>query len=124
MAKKKAIGDNPLFETVSDEITQEEHAPQEETSIPDAKTVLDEVDIALEHVKAIRREAKKHEVKERRRDDSYMRMTFIIRRDLMAKLRDYCFTERISQKEGLERALLKLFDDVSEDELIQRPERD
>ena len=108
----------------NDELAQEEHTPQEEASIPDAKTVLDEVDKALEHVKAIRREAKKHEVKERRRDDSYMRMTFIVRRDLMAKLRDYCFTERISQKEGLERALLKLFDDVSEDELIQRPERD
>jgi len=37
--------------------------------------------------------------------DDYTRMTFIVRKDLLEKLRDYAYTERIDQKEAINRAL-------------------
>lgn len=33
--------------------------------------------------------------------DKYTRMTFIIRKDLLNKFRDYAYTERIEQKEAI-----------------------
>ena len=51
------------------------------------------------------------------------RATFMIREDLLEKLKDYCYTERITQKEGLERALGLLFRKVNEEDLLKRPEK-
>lgn len=51
------------------------------------------------------------------------RATFMIREDLLEKLKDYCYTERITQKEGLERALDLLFRKVKEEDLLKRPEK-
>lgn len=51
------------------------------------------------------------------------RATFMIRKDLLEKLKDYCYTERITQKEGLERALDLLFRKVKEEDLLKRPEK-
>ena len=49
--------------------------------------------------------------------------TFRIRDDLLQKLKDYCYTERISQGEGIERALDLLFRKVKEEDLLKRPEK-
>ena len=51
------------------------------------------------------------------------RATFMIKEDLLEKLKDYCYTERITQKEGLERALDLLFRKVKEEDLLKRPEK-
>lgn len=51
------------------------------------------------------------------------RATFLIREDLLEKLKNYCYTERITQKEGLERALGLLFRKVNEADLLERPKK-
>ncbi len=53
----------------------------------------------------------------------YTRATFMIRKDQLEKLKNYCYTERITQKEAVEKALLLLFKGVKESDLINRPEK-
>lgn len=130
MAKKKALGDDPLF--VNPESTEEK---QESEILSQEGTELVEKDpedlsdiVSTEKLEAVKKvisemkhEVKKLEQRKKYREDDYQRMTFIIRKDLLDKLRDYCYTERIPQKEGLERALLEFLQD--KDDLVSHPER-
>lgn len=55
--------------------------------------------------------------------EKYRRATFMIKEALLDKLKNYCYTERITQREALEKALSALLDGVKDDELIERPKR-
>ena len=120
--KKKALGDDPLF------VNPEEELDNGFDSLEDGKDFSDIVTTdKLEEVKKTISEMK-HEVKmlerrKRNREDNYQRMTFIVRRDLLERLRDYCYTERISQKEGLEEALVSFFADKDSKKLVKKPKR-
>ena len=118
MAKKKALGDDPLF--VNPQPLKNEN--QDETKLDFSDIVTDE---KLEEVKKtlsdMKSEIKKLEQRKRNREDEYQRMTFIVRKDLLDKLRDYCYTERISQKDGLERALVQFLE--NKEDLFSHPER-
>ena len=120
--KKKALGDDPLF------VNPEEELDNGFDSLEDGKDFSDIVTTdKLEEVKKTISEMK-HEVKmlerrKRNREDNYQRMTFIVRRDLLERLRDYCYTERISQKEGLEEALVSFFADKDSKNLVKKPKR-
>ena len=117
MSKKaRALGYDPLF--VSDMEPEEPVDSLEEFSDIVTDEKLEAVKRTLSDMK---HEVKKLEQQKRNREDDYQRMTFIIRRDLMDKIRDYCYTERISQKEGLERALVSFLEDKKD--LVTHPER-
>lgn len=117
--KKNALGDDPLF----NEPQKEKEEVKEETGDLEFLDIV--TDEKLNEVKKtiskMKHEVKKLEQRKRSREDDYQRMTFIIRKDLLDKLRDYCYTERMSQKEGLERALEAFLED--KDDLVTHPER-
>ncbi len=121
---KKALGDDPLFSTRANDEDQTLQDMEVDKSID--KGISDIV--STEKLEAVKKTISdmKHEVNlleqmKRKKEDDYQRMTFIVRKDLLDKLRDYCYTERISQKEGLERALSSLLD--NETDLVSHPER-
>lgn len=121
MTKKKALGDDPLFvnPTETEDEIQETEATEEEIFSEIVTTEkLEEVKKTLSSMK---HEVKKLEQRKRNREDEYQRMTFIVRKDLLGKLRDYCYTERLSQKDGLERALVAFLED--KEDLVSHPER-
>lgn len=126
MARKKALGDDPLF--INPTVSEETVLETEDTQIPENETVEFSEIVTNEKLEAVKRtisdmqhEVKKLEQRKRNREDDYQRMTFIIKRDILDKLRDYCYTERVSQKEGLERALVAFLGD--KEELVAHPER-
>lgn len=51
------------------------------------------------------------------------RATFVFDRELLKKFKDFCYTERINQSEGIDMAVRMFLADVSEEEIIKRPER-
>ena len=53
--------------------------------------------------------------------DKYTRMTFIVRKDLLEKLRDYAYTERIDQKEAINQALEHFL--KNKKDLLKAPEK-
>lgn len=121
MTKKKALGDDPLFVNpteAEDEIQETETTEEEIFSEIVTTEKLEEVKKTLSSMK---HEVKKLEQRKRNREDEYQRMTFIVRKDLLGKLRDYCYTERLSQKDGLERALVAFLED--KEDLVSHPER-
>ena len=61
------------------------------------------------------------EQRKKNREDDFQRMTFIVRKDLLDKFRDFCYTERLSQKEGLERVLSAFLED--KEDLVKHPTR-
>lgn len=111
MKKTKALGDDPFFD------------------VPEKKKTEDSSDIvSTEKIEAIKKtlsdmkhEVKKLEQRKKNREDDYQRMTFIIKKDILARLRDYCFTERISQKEALEKILVEFLEDKGD--LLSHPEK-
>lgn len=123
MAKKKALGDDPLFmnPTSTEEITTETELSQDETVDLSDIVSTEKLEAVKKTLSEMKHEVKKLEWRKKNHEDDYQRMTFIIRKDLLDKLRDYCYTERISQKEGLERALVAYLED--KDELVTHPER-
>ena len=56
-------------------------------------------------------------------ESKYIRATFMIREDLLEKLKDYCYTERITQKDALEKALCKMLDKVNDSDLLKKPKK-
>ena len=117
MTKKKALGDDPLFTNPTEETTSDE------TQLGDLSDIVTEE--KLEAVKKtladMKHEDRKLEQRKRNHEDDYQRMTFIVRKDLLSKLRDYCYTERVSQKEALEDALVAFLE--GKEELVSHPER-
>ena len=120
---KKALGDDPLFvnPTNPEETTQATETSQDETVDFSDIVTTEKLEEVKKTISDMKHEVKKLEQRKRNREDSYQRMTFIIRKDLLDKLRDYCYTERISQKEGLERALVSFLD--GKEDLVAHPER-
>lgn len=53
--------------------------------------------------------------------DDYTRMTFIVKKELLEKLRDYAYTERIDLKEAINRSLDSFLKDKKD--LLKAPER-
>ena len=109
MKKTKALGDDPLFEE-----------PEETSEF--SEIVTDEkIEAVKKTISDMRHEVKRLERQKKYREDDYQRMTFIVKKDLLDKLRDYCFTERISQKDALEIILGEFLEDKSE--LLSHPEK-
>ncbi len=123
MAKKKALGDDPLFvnPTTPEETTPETESPQDENVDFSDIVSAEKLEEVKKTLSTMKHEVKKLEQRRRNREDDYQRMTFIIRKDLLDKLRDYCYTERLSQKEGLERALVSFLE--NKEDLFSHPER-
>ena len=121
-SKKKALGDDPLFNPPkkTTERAQEPTTIDEDINLSDI--VSDEkIEAVKRTISDMRHEVKLLEQRKKSQEDDYSRMTFIVRKDLLDKLRDYCYTERISQKVGLERALVAFLED--KDDLVSHPER-
>ena len=116
MTRKRALGDDPLFTSPDRERTVE--IGGDISAIVSAER-LDEVKKTISEMK---NEVKKLEKKKKDHEDDYQRMTFIVRKDLLDKLRDYCYTERISQKDGLEKALSEFLDNKKN--LVSHPEKE
>lgn len=53
--------------------------------------------------------------------DEYTRMTFIVKKELLDKLRDYAYTERIDLKEAINTALDSFL--KNKKDLLKAPER-
>jgi len=53
--------------------------------------------------------------------DDFQRMTFIIRKEYLKKLRDYAYTERIDVKEALDQALEKFL--KNKKDLLEAPDK-
>ena len=123
MAKKKALGDDPLFmnPASTEETIEAPELSQDETADLSDIVSTEKLEAVKRTISDMKHEVRLLEQKKRKKEDNYQRMTFIVRKDLLDKLRDYCYTERISQKEGLERALSSLLD--NETDLVAHPER-
>ena len=123
MARKKALGDDPLFmnPAITEETSKEPEISQDETVDFSDIVSADKLEAVKKTISEMKHEVKKLEQRKKNREDDYQRMTFIVRKDILDKLRDYCYTERISQKEGLERALSVFLED--KDDLVAHPER-
>jgi hypothetical protein len=52
----------------------------------------------------------------------YVTASFRIRKDILEKLKDYCYTERLTQKQAIEKALSEMLDKIDDAELLKRPE--
>ena len=114
--KNNALGDDPLF----NDPTQEETFDEKDLDFSEIVS-NEKLEAVKKTLKDMKHEVKKLEQRKRNREDDYQRMTFIIRKDLLNKLRDYCYTERVSQKVGLEQALVAFFED--KELLFTHPER-
>ena len=53
--------------------------------------------------------------------DDFQRMTFIVRKEYLKKLRDYAYTERIDVKEALDQALEKFL--KNKKDLLEAPDK-
>lgn len=53
--------------------------------------------------------------------DDFQRMTFIIRKEYLKKLRDYAYTERIDVKEALDQALAQFL--KNKKDLLEAPDK-
>jgi len=53
--------------------------------------------------------------------DEYTRMTFIVKKELLDKLRDYAYTERVDLKQAINTALEVFLTDKTD--LLKAPER-
>ena len=53
--------------------------------------------------------------------DAFTRMTFIVRKDLLEKLRDYAYTERIDIKDAINQALDSFLSDKTD--LLSAPSK-
>lgn len=114
MNKKRALGDDPLFSSSGSTPTKENKSSDFSDIVSDQR--LEEV---KKQISSMRKEVKKLERQKKNRDDEYQRMTFIVRKDLLEKLRNYCYTERLSQKDGLERALSEFLDEKKDSSRVR-----
>ena len=106
---------------ITEETSEEPEISQDETVDFSDIVSADKLEAVKKTISEMKHEVKKLEQRKKNREDDYQRMTFIVRKDILDKLRDYCYTERISQKEGLERALSVFLED--KDDLVAHPER-
>lgn len=125
-----ALGDNPLFNNeekkrplrtpgnLKEQKSDAKVEPLEETDSIITDERIEEVKRTLSDMK---HEVKKFEKKKREQNDDFQRMTFIVRKDLLDKFRDFCYTERLSQKDGLEVILSEFL--KNKKNLIEHPER-
>lgn len=119
--RKKALGDDPLFNPPKKTTEKEDETPiSEDLNLSDIVTD-EKIEAVKKTISDMRHEVKLLEKAKKNQEDDYQRMTFIVKKDLLDKLRDYCYTERISQKVGLERALSSFLED--KDDLVTHPER-
>lgn len=120
-SRKKALGDDPLFNPPK-KTTGGAQEPMIDGDDNIPSLVSDEkIEEVKKTISDMRHEVKLLEQRKKYHEDDYSRMTFIVKRDLLDKLRDYCYTERISQKVGLERALVAFLED--KDDLVPHPVR-
>lgn len=116
MTRKKALGDDPLFTS-----PDRERSDLTGNNFPSIVSA-ERIDEVKKTISEMRDEVKRLEKRKKNLEDNYQRMTFIVRKDLLDKLRDYCYTERISQKDGLEKALSEFLDD--KEDLVTHPEKE
>lgn len=127
MTRKNVLGDNPLGKLgdplFDNPIKPEEVTPETKDETSDFSQIVsnEKLEEVKKTISDMKHEVKKLEQRKKNREDEYQRMTFIIRKDLLDKLRDYCYTERLSQKEGLEQALVSFLEDKGD--LVSHPER-
>lgn len=122
-AKRKALGNDPLFSTPADESFEESFDDSQDGEEKDLSEIVstEKLEAVKQTLKEMKHEVVKLEQRKRNHESEYQRMTFIVRKDLLSKLRDYCYTERLSQKEGLEEALVSFLDGKTD--LFEAPER-
>ena len=99
---KKVLGDNPLFNPVLD--SREKEAVGRVTFSEETVNQLGAL------YKNLKRAYKNEQAKQRNRESDYTRMTFIVNREQLQKLREYAKREGITVKESLERALTLFFE--------------
>lgn len=99
---KKALGDNPLFNPAQDPKGTDPVSAVEVT-----EETLKQVEMLYKNMK---RAYQKKTAKKQNQEGEYTRMTFIVNRELLQKLREYAEQEQITVKEALERTLRNFFE--------------
>lgn len=105
--KRQALGNDPLFNPEG--ISQKTNRKTSTTAVTE-----EAVQQMGKAYKELRKALKTGKAKEEDPDQEFTRMTFIVRKDYLDKLRDYAKTEQITLKESLDRALSGFLDNAEE----------
>lgn len=105
--KRQALGNDPLFNPEG--ITQKTNRKTSAAAVTE-----EAVQQMGKAYKELRKAFKTGKAKEEDPEKEFTRMTFIVRKDHLDKLRDYAQGEQITIKEALDRALSDFLDNAEE----------